>query len=169
MADKLTESGRYKTGLAGSHIVFELYKGNSNLIARGVSVSYSDNIQSFDVAELGKQRIEEIIVGMQMVGQLQVGQLMTFAALDSLPNFNQLQTFKEMTGELKVVDEEVFNSGIPDDPLPGKLLARFENVTYVGKSGNVVATSQAMLNATFKYTNTKKPSDINPADTYGTI
>lgn len=148
---------QYKKGLAGSHAIIEVLNGSNKVIARGLSVSYNDGVQQIPIMELGKQRVEEIVTGQMTVGQLQIQTLMTFEQEDMLPTWQDIQSYKNMKGVLKVVD--TFDDGSADNMLPGKELVIFENVHFQAKSGQMSPQAVLMRNVTMVYTNTVRPKD----------
>jgi len=149
-----TAKAGYKTGFAGAHVVLEVLNGSDNVIARGMGASFNDSIQVLPVQELGKRKVEEVVLGAQQPGQLQVQTLMTFEGEDKLPQWNSIFSYKNMTASLKVVGD------YDDVDLKGKVLVQFKGVHFQNTSGNVTPQGNIMRNVTMMYTHAIRPEQI---------
>ena len=142
-----TDPALYRRAFSGADLIFQLFDGNANLIARGVGVSWSDNYQQTPVMEYGKRAPTEIVTGAANAGQLQVQTIYFCEINDNMGTHSNLKLDKEYTAVVAFSDDS------NDPALIDKLdvLDFFKGVKVIANSGNFSAGQNYMRNVSFMY------------------
>lgn len=134
----------YYSAHHGSSLIFTLFDGTENLVARGMGMQWNENYQMTPVMEWGQRYCLEIVDGAMQPGQLTINGMNFLQLNDTLPTYRNLIQRRELTGIVQIAEHEKAE-------FRGLVIDVFQGVKIGGQSGNWNAQSLYLRNANMMY------------------
>lgn len=122
----------------GSQLIYTLFDGENNIIARGTGMNWNENYQMNGDNEWGRRHVIEIVDGAMGLGQISIQTMYFFHLNNNLPTYRSLGRKGELTGIVQVRDHEL-------PQYKGLVLDVFEGVKIAGLSGNWSANTKYLM------------------------